>query len=145
MHFLVGKQIQIRLLISISIAFCSMICEIEQKGMTLDHDFVYSFPLFCSFLRKEGRREGEWLAKIVIKSHAFLLDRFVKIYLSIYPSINLFISICLSIWITLYWLLSVEGLAEGWKDRGNKLIKSIICNQSINQFIDWLISVIIQY
>jgi hypothetical protein len=31
----------------------------EQKGMTFDHDFAYSFPLFSSFLKKEGRRKGE--------------------------------------------------------------------------------------
>ena len=47
---------------------------IEQKGMTFDHDFGYFF--FSSFLKKEERRKGEWLAKIVIKSHAFLLDPF---------------------------------------------------------------------
>jgi hypothetical protein len=40
---------------------------IEQKGMTFDHDFSYSFPLFSSPLKKEGRREGERKAKIVIK------------------------------------------------------------------------------
>ena len=48
---------------------------IEQKGMIIYHDFGYSFSLFTSLLKKEGRRKGEWIAKIVIKSHAFLLDR----------------------------------------------------------------------
>jgi hypothetical protein len=28
--------------------------KIEQKGMTFDHDFGYSFPLFSSLLQKEG-------------------------------------------------------------------------------------------
>jgi hypothetical protein len=42
--------------------------------MTFDHDFAYSFPLFSSFLKKEGRRKGEWIEKIVIKSHVFMLD-----------------------------------------------------------------------
>ena len=46
---------------------------IEQKGMTFDYDFVFFF-LFSSLLKKEGRRKAEWIAKIVIKSHAFLLD-----------------------------------------------------------------------
>ena len=32
---------------------------IKQKGMTFDHDFGYSFPLFSSLLKKEGRRKGE--------------------------------------------------------------------------------------
>ena len=32
---------------------------IEQKGMTFDYDFGYSFPLFSSLLKKEGRRKGE--------------------------------------------------------------------------------------
>ena len=31
--------------------------------MTFDHNFVYSFPLFCSLLGKEWRRKGEWIAK----------------------------------------------------------------------------------
>ena len=47
---------------------------IEQKGMTFDHDFGYSFPLFASLLKKEVRRKAELIANIVIKSHAFLLD-----------------------------------------------------------------------
>ena len=29
----------------------------------------------CFYLKKEGRREGEWITKNVIKSHAFLLDQ----------------------------------------------------------------------
>ena len=32
---------------------------IEQKGMTFDHDFVYTIPLFSSLLKKEGKRKGE--------------------------------------------------------------------------------------
>ena len=40
------------------------------KGMTFDHDFGYSFPLFSSLLKKEGRRKGEF-RKIVKQSHAF--------------------------------------------------------------------------
>ena len=39
---------------------------IEQKGMTLNHNFGYSFPLISYLLIKEGRRKGE--------CHAFLLD-----------------------------------------------------------------------
>ena len=30
---------------------------IEQKGMTFDNDFGYSFPLFSSFLKTEGREK----------------------------------------------------------------------------------------
>ena len=45
---------------------------IEQKDMIFDHDFGYSFPLFSSLVKKEGRRKGEWIAKTVIKSYAFL-------------------------------------------------------------------------
>ena len=48
---------------------------IEQKGMTLDHDFCYSFS-FSSFLYfKEGREKGKRRTKLVVKSNAFLLDR----------------------------------------------------------------------
>ena len=32
------------------------------------------FPLFSSLRKKEGRRKGEWITKIVIFSNAFLLD-----------------------------------------------------------------------
>ena len=38
---------------------------IEQKGMIFDHDFGYSFPLFSFTLKKEGRRKGEWIAKVM--------------------------------------------------------------------------------
>ena len=44
--------------------------------MTFDHDFGYSFPLFSSLREKEGREKENEVAKILIKSHAFLLDRF---------------------------------------------------------------------
>ena len=44
------------------------------------HDFWPRFWLFFStFLsppKKEGRKKGEWISNIVIKSHAFLLDHF---------------------------------------------------------------------
>jgi hypothetical protein len=32
---------------------------IEQKGMTLNHDFGYSFPFFSFLLKKEGKNKGE--------------------------------------------------------------------------------------
>jgi hypothetical protein len=32
---------------------------IEQKGMTFNHDFGYSFSLSSSLLKKEKRRNGE--------------------------------------------------------------------------------------
>ena len=50
-------------------------CVIEQKGMTFDHDFGYSFSIFSSLLKKEGREKEDEVTKIVIKSHAFLLDQ----------------------------------------------------------------------
>ena len=52
---------------------------IQQKGMTFDHDFGYLFHLFSSLLKKEGRRK-KWIAKIMIKSHSFLLDSNVYLY-----------------------------------------------------------------
>ena len=30
---------------------------IEQKGITFDHDFGYSFPLFSSLLKKRGKNK----------------------------------------------------------------------------------------
>ena len=47
---------------------------IEQKGMTFDHDFGYSFSFFSSLLKKERREKENEVAKIVNKSHALLLD-----------------------------------------------------------------------
>ena len=54
--------------------------KIDQKGMTFDHDFGYSLSLFSSLLKKEGRRKGGWIAKIVIKSDAFPLNQTEKIH-----------------------------------------------------------------
>ena len=54
--------------------------KIEQKDMTFDHDFGYSFPLFSSLLKKGGEEKENEVAKIVIKSHVFLLDRRKKTF-----------------------------------------------------------------
>ena len=59
----------------IQIVQLNLVKKIEQKGMTFDHDFGYSFPLSFSLLKKEGREKKNEVAKIMIKSHAFLLDR----------------------------------------------------------------------
>ena len=48
-------------------------CKIEQKGMTSDHDFGYSPSRFSFLLNK--RKQLKKKAKIVIKSHEFLLDQ----------------------------------------------------------------------
>jgi hypothetical protein len=42
--------------------------------MTFDHGIGYSFALFFSLLKKREEEKENKLAKIVIKSHAFLLD-----------------------------------------------------------------------
>ena len=47
--------------------------------MTFDNEVGYSFPLFAYLLKKEVRKKGERITKIVIKSHAFLLDRIYSI------------------------------------------------------------------
>ena len=55
---------------------------IEQKGMTFDHDLFLS-PFFFLPEKKVGRRKGEGIAKIAIKSHAFLLDqKMTKLFLN---------------------------------------------------------------
>ena len=38
------------------------------------YSILFLFPFSLPSLKKEGRRKGEWIAKIVILSHAFLLD-----------------------------------------------------------------------
>ena len=47
---------------------------IEQKGMTFDHNFGYSFPIFFYLLKQDEEEKENEFAKIVIKGHAFLLD-----------------------------------------------------------------------
>ena len=47
---------------------------IEQKGMTFDHDFCYSFSLSSSQFFLEGREKGKRKTKVVVKRHVFLLD-----------------------------------------------------------------------
>ena len=64
---------------------------IDMKGMTFDHDFGSSFSLFSSLLKNREKEKDNELAKIVIKSHPFLLD---PIYLCLYRYIYLLI--CLS-------------------------------------------------
>ena len=59
---------------------------IEQKGITFDHDFSYSFPLFSSLLKKEGREKKNQVSKIVIKSHAFLLDHIIGVFFTNFSS-----------------------------------------------------------
>ena len=46
---------------------------IEQKGKTQNHDFCYSFS-FSTSLFLNGREKGKRMTKVVILSHAFLLD-----------------------------------------------------------------------
>ena len=58
--------------IIIKVKFCTV--AFLRSSRADNHDFSYSLPIFSSLLKKEGRSEGEWIAKIVIKSLAFLLD-----------------------------------------------------------------------
>ena len=68
---------------------------IEQKGMTFDHNFGFYFPLFSSLLKKEGRRKGELIAKIVIKVMPFCAIAEIKSCLFPNPSItHLFYKSC---------------------------------------------------
>ena len=43
---------------------------IEQKGVTFDRDFCFSFSFSL-----EGREKGKKITKVVVKSNAFLLDQ----------------------------------------------------------------------
>ena len=52
-----------------------MVQVIEQKGMTVDHDFGYPFSLSSLLLKKEVRENENEVAKIGIKGLVFLLDR----------------------------------------------------------------------
>ena len=53
--------------------------KIEQKGMPVDHDFCCSFSFSSSLFFQEGREKGKILTKVVVKSHAFLLDQSLSI------------------------------------------------------------------
>ena len=44
------------------------------ERLDLNHDFGHSFPSFLFSSKKKRRRKGKRIAKIVILSHAFLLD-----------------------------------------------------------------------
>ena len=44
------------------------------KGMTFNHEFCYSFSFSSSLFFEEGREKGKTIIKVVVKSHAFLLD-----------------------------------------------------------------------
>ena len=74
MSIKVGKTSKFPFIIETAVAF-----KIEQKGMTFDHDFGYLFPLYSFLLtsKREEEKDNE-LSKIVIKGHAFLLDRPLK-------------------------------------------------------------------
>ena len=53
-----------------------MMYRIEQKGITFDHDLVIRSPfLLHSFLGGKRKGGGGGITKVVVKSHAFLLDR----------------------------------------------------------------------
>ena len=43
--------------------------------MTQNHNFCYLFSFYSSLCFKEGREKGKRISKVVILSHAFLLDR----------------------------------------------------------------------
>ena len=47
---------------------------IEQEGMTFDHDFGYFSPFLFPPKKRKEEKENE-VAKIMIKSHAFLLGQ----------------------------------------------------------------------
>jgi hypothetical protein len=47
------------------------------KGMNFDHDFSYYLPLFSSLLKKRKEEKENKLAKINIKTHAFLTGHLV--------------------------------------------------------------------
>ena len=74
--------------------------------MTFDHDFGHSLPLFSSLLKKEGRRKWEWIAKIAIKSHAFLLDPVYNTTSILSLSLPLSLSLCAYLFFYLYDSLS---------------------------------------
>ena len=92
--------------------------------MTFDHDFGYSFPLFSSILEKEGRRKGEWIAKIVIKSHAFC-----SIVLR-NPYHNIFFPITINI----IWRINPLLQNICWKNNITKYFFDSIRSLRINEF-----------
>ena len=54
----------------------------SRKAWLLTTTLFILFHFYLPSLKKEGRRQGERIAKIVIKSHAFLLDLILKSVLS---------------------------------------------------------------
>ena len=66
-----GKNLHYTVTKNICRNFNSTLHRTKLKGMTFDHDFGYSFPLFSSLLKKREEKKKNEIAKIVIKSHAF--------------------------------------------------------------------------
>ena len=98
------------------VLLCYIFGMIEQKGMTFYHGFGYSFPLFFSLLKKEGRRKSRMNSKNLILSHAFLLDLFIFIlasflYWSLFRSEKLFyrkVGRAITIWGAIERKLTIE-------------------------------------
>ena len=86
---------------------------IEQKGMTFDHDFCYSLPLFYSLLKKEGRRKKEWIAKIMIRCHAFLLNQIKEILQQSFNPLYKDFTIVVECPSTLTWLAEILEFRKG--------------------------------
>ena len=66
--------------------------------------------------KKEGRRKGEWIAKIVIKSHAFLLDPSIFVWLGCNPLVFALSKLLLKLGHLLkkYIKLDLWSLTEGF-------------------------------
>ena len=53
--------------------------EWSRKARPLNTIFANSFSFSSSLFFKEGREKGKRITKVAVRSHAFLLDRFLDI------------------------------------------------------------------
>ena len=63
--------------------FFDWVFRLSRKAWLLTSTLVNLFPFSLRSSKNEGRRKGEYIAKIVIKSHAFLLDRVLIVSVTI--------------------------------------------------------------
>ena len=82
---------------------------IEQKGMTLNQNFCYSFSFSSSIFFQDGRENGNRITKVVILNHAFLLDRAMCITPSyLYKTMHFFYQVSKSAHFCTQMLMSIH-------------------------------------
>ena len=93
---------------------------IEQKGMTFEHNFCYFILRFFISLFVGGRRKGKRITKVVVKSHAFLLDLSILDYYILFP-VKLLLLIFFASFLMLVLIFLIDlSIVIALKSKSNK-------------------------